>query len=100
MPRKNKVKNTKSAKRGVKIGKKTTTSKKINIKTNISLQSAEVVKLQREFLKIEDEITRHIAARAPKIPFAKPQALSRTYFASHEERIKPVVSSLKRLKRE
>ncbi len=117
MPRKNgKIVKKKSTKRGVKANKKTSKSKlkktskpklkkvrkklKPRIKKNISLQSAEVVKLQKEFLKIEDEITRHIASRAPKIPFAKPQVLSKTYFASHEERMESMTSSLKKLKRE
>lgn len=105
MPRKKPVKKAKSAKRRVKTGKniiKKTKMKSIKpkIKRNISLESAEVVKLQKEFMKIEDEITRHIEARAPKIPFARPQMISNTYFASHEERMEPVVSSLKKLKRE
>ncbi|MFA5381597.1 MAG: hypothetical protein WC356_00395 [Candidatus Micrarchaeia archaeon] len=99
MPRKRakaKVEN-KSTKRRVKV------SKKLNkpiIKRSLSLESAEVVKMQKEFLRIEDEVVRHIASRAPKIPLAKPQMVSNTYFISNEECLGNMRSSLKRLKRE
>ena len=103
MPRKKakaKVEKKSTSSRRVKKNKIKTKSRKPQVRRSISLQSAEVVKMQREFLKIEDEITEHIASRAPMIPLAKPQILSRTYFVSNEERLEPIKSSLKRLKRE
>ena len=84
-----------------KVSKSKKTRKKPTLKKRrtIPMGNARVVEMQKEFLRIEEEILKHMASREPEAPRAKYQIEPKTYFAGAEERMAALKNSLKRLRR-
>lgn len=114
MPRRGRKKTKKRVRSGpTKSRKKKTTPKKstnkksnrkpkkkrVKKRRNVPMGNARIVKMQKEFLKIEEEILKHMTSRNVGMPRANPKIESRTYFAGPEERMAPIRNSLKKLKR-